>query len=95
MIPVEGEMRPVRTRAYCKGSLDAEDFPLGDVSEMLERPDTVVWVDFCGPSKTQLDELASELGFHDLAVEDASSRTSARTATATPPTCSCRVTRCG
>ena len=60
-----------RTRVYCKGVLEAEDFPVADVSEHLERPDTVVWVDFCGPSKEELHELADELGMHELAVEDA------------------------
>ena len=35
------------------------------------EPDTVVWVDFCGPTKEQLHELADELGLHELAVEDA------------------------
>ena len=35
------------------------------------EPDTVVWVDFCGPSKEELHELADELGLHELAVEDA------------------------
>ena len=59
------------TRVYCKGVLEAEGFPVADVSEHLERPDTVVWVDFCGPSKEQLHELADELGLHELAVEDA------------------------
>ena len=34
-------------------------------------PDTVVWVDLCGPSRDQLHELADELGLHELAVEDA------------------------
>ena len=60
-----------RTRLYCKGVLEAEDFPVADVSEHLQRTDTVVWVDFCGPSKEELDELAVELGLHELAVEDA------------------------
>lgn len=59
------------TRVYCNGVLEAEDFPVADVSEHLERPDTVVWVDLCDPSKEQLDELADELGLHELAVEDA------------------------
>ena len=59
------------TRVYRNGALEAEDFPVADVSEHLERPDTVVWVDFCGPSKEQLHELADELGLHELAVEDA------------------------
>ena len=59
------------TRVYRKGVLEAEGFPLADVSEHLEEPDTVVWVDFCGPSKEQLHELSGELGLHELAVEDA------------------------
>jgi magnesium transporter len=59
------------TRVYCKGVLEAEGFPVADVSDHLERPDTVVWVDLCGPSLDQLHELADELGLHELAVEDA------------------------
>ena len=60
-----------RTRLYCNGILEAENFAVADISEHLERPDTVVWVDFCGPSKEELDELADELKLHELAVEDA------------------------
>jgi magnesium transporter len=59
------------TRVYCKGVLEGEGFPVADVSDHLERPDTVVWVDLCGPSLDQLHELADELGLHELAVEDA------------------------
>jgi magnesium transporter len=59
------------TRAYRKGVLEAEGFPLSDVSEHLERPETVVWVDLCGPSKHDIHVLAEELGLHELAVEDA------------------------
>jgi magnesium transporter len=59
------------TRVYCKGVLEAEGFPVADISDHLERPDTVVWVDLCGPSIDQLHELADELGLHELAVEDA------------------------
>jgi magnesium transporter len=59
------------TRVYRKGTLLAEDFPLAEVSDHLEQPDTVVWVDFCAPEKGQLHELAAELGLHELAVEDA------------------------
>ncbi|MGI9023822.1 MAG: magnesium transporter CorA family protein [Acidimicrobiales bacterium] len=64
-------MGDVLTRVYRKGVLEAEGFAVADVSEHLERPDTVVWVDFCAPSKEQLAELADELGLHELAVEDA------------------------
>jgi magnesium transporter len=59
------------TRVYSNGVLESEGFPVSDVSEHLSRADTVVWVDLCGPSKEQLHELASELGLHELAVEDA------------------------
>jgi magnesium transporter len=59
------------TRAYRKGVLEAEGFPVADVSEYLEKPDISVWVDLCGPSKDALHELSAELGLHELAVEDA------------------------
>lgn len=64
-------MGVVRTRIYQGGKLDATDFPLERVSDALEVPDSVVWVDLHGPSTDQLDALADELGLHHLAVEDA------------------------
>jgi magnesium transporter len=68
---MEDLMGDAMTRVYRNGVLEAEGFPVADVSERLEEADTVVWVDFCGPSKEQLLELAAELGLHELAVEDA------------------------
>src|SRR5437762_13889392 len=59
------------TRVYRTGVLEAEGFGVADISKYLEQPDTLVWADFCAPSKEQLDELAGELGLHELAVEDA------------------------
>ena len=59
------------TRVYCKGVLEAEGFPVASISDYLDRPDTVVWADFCAPSPEQIHELAGELGLHELAVEDA------------------------
>jgi magnesium transporter len=59
------------TRAYRNGVLDSEGFPVSEVSEHLAQPDIIVWVDFCGPSRDDLLELAAELGLHELAVEDA------------------------
>jgi magnesium transporter len=64
-------MGTVRTRAYRNGKLDASDFPLADVSDHLEKDDTVVWVDFCRPDENDMKELAKELDLHDLAVQDA------------------------
>ncbi len=62
------------TRAYLDGRVVAEDFPLADVSEHLRDPQTIVWVDLDSPTKAELDELAEELGLHELAVEDALGR---------------------
>lgn len=59
------------TRVYRKGILEAEGFPVSEVSDYLEKPDTVIWVDVCVPSKDDLHNLAVELGLHELAVEDA------------------------
>jgi magnesium transporter len=64
-------MGNVRTRCYRAGVLDAEDFPLADVSERLADPDTVVWVDFVHPAADDLAGLAEELDLHPLAIEDA------------------------
>lgn len=62
------------TRAYRKGLLQAEGFPIAEVSDYLEQDGTIVWVDLCGPTVTELHELADELGLHELAVEDALGR---------------------
>jgi magnesium transporter len=59
------------TRAYRKGAIDAEGFPITDVAEHLADADTVVWVDLCAPDHDDLRRLAEELGLHELAVEDA------------------------
>jgi magnesium transporter len=68
---MEALVGQVQTRMYRKGVVEDEAFAIADVSEHLEAPDTVVWVDLCGPNKHELDELARELGLHELAVEDA------------------------
>ncbi|TDQ00977.1 magnesium transporter CorA family protein [Labedaea rhizosphaerae] len=60
-----------RTRAYRNGTVEAEGFPVKDVSDWLGDPGVVVWVDFCRPTAADLAEIADELGLHALAVEDA------------------------
>lgn len=47
------------------------DIPLADISEVLERPDTFVWLGLHEPDERVLDVLQEEFGLHDLAVEDA------------------------
>ncbi len=61
----------MHSRVYLKGELEAEGFPLEDVSDYLARADTVVWVDLCNPGSVELEKLKEELGLHELAVEDA------------------------
>ena len=59
------------TRCYRGGVLTDVDFPLAEVSEHLEEPSSVVWVDLCPPDSEDLQLVADELGLHSLAVEDA------------------------
>ena len=58
------------TRAWHDGVLAAEGFALTEVSTHIESG-ALVWVDLCQPTKELLDELAGELGLHELAIEDA------------------------
>src|ERR671928_1555093 len=60
-----------RTRLYRNGVLEAQDFPVADVSDHLEDPTSVVWVDVCEPEPGDLAAIAEELQLHRLAVEDA------------------------
>jgi magnesium transporter len=63
-------MAQTLTRVYRAGVLEAESFPVAEVSDFLDERDTVVWVDISDPSAEELAELAEELGLHELAVED-------------------------
>jgi magnesium transporter len=60
-----------RTRVYRNGVLEAENFPVEDVSDYLADPATVVWFDLCEPTAADLESIREELGLHELAVEDA------------------------
>jgi magnesium transporter len=62
-----------RTRVYRRGRLDAEDFPLDDISEHLKDPDAVVWLDLTEPGDGDYERVQEEFGLHALAIEDASS----------------------
>jgi magnesium transporter len=60
-----------RTRVYRNGVLEAEGFPVADISDRLAEPGTVVWLDLCVPDKDDLAAVSEEFGLHPLAVEDA------------------------
>jgi magnesium transporter len=60
-----------RTRLYRDGVLEAEGFPIADVSDHLGDPSATVWFDLCRPTEEELAAISEELGLHKLAVEDA------------------------
>jgi len=64
----------VLTRVYRNGVLEAEGFDPARVSDYLDEPDTVVWLDVCRPTPGDLAVIADELGLHPLAREDATGR---------------------
>ena len=60
-----------RTRLYRSGVLEAEDFPVQDISEHIRQPGVTVWLDMCAPDADDLATIGEELNLHQLAVEDA------------------------
>ncbi|HEY7142904.1 MAG TPA: magnesium transporter CorA family protein [Streptosporangiaceae bacterium] len=60
-----------RTRLYRDGVLELEGFPVEDISDHLEDPSVVLWLDLRDPDRADLDVLRSEFGLHPVAVEDA------------------------
>jgi magnesium transporter len=59
------------TRLYRDGVLEAKDFPASQISDYLEEPGTVVWLDLCEPDQEDLQIISEEFGLHPLAIEDA------------------------
>lgn len=70
---VEGDevSATARTRLYRDGSLVKEDFPVSEVSDYVAEDSAFVWIDLVGADGADLHIIASELGLHELAVEDA------------------------
>ncbi|GAA0728040.1 magnesium transporter CorA family protein [Dactylosporangium roseum] len=62
-----------RTRLYRNGRLEAEDFPLDDISKHLRDAGAVVWLDLTDPDEADFGRVQEEFGLHRLAIEDASS----------------------
>lgn len=61
----------VRTRVWRNGTLEAENFPFGQISDYLDQDDCLVWADLCSPDAHRLSRLAEELSLDPHAVEDA------------------------
>ena len=47
------------------------DFPVDDVSEHLTEPGVTIWVDLDASDQGTLDQVARELGIHEIAIENA------------------------
>jgi magnesium transporter len=60
-----------RTRLYRSGVLEAENFPVQDISDYIAQPGVTVWLDMCAPDAEDLATISEEFGLHRLAVEDA------------------------
>lgn len=60
-----------RTRLYRHGTLVLEDFPVGDISDHLADPSSVVWLDLYRPEEADFAMVGEEFGIHALALEDA------------------------
>jgi magnesium transporter len=60
-----------RTRRYRSGVLEAENFPVQNISDYITQPGVTVWLDMCAPDADDLATISEELELHRLAVEDA------------------------
>ena len=60
----------VASAAYA-GGRKIGDVALDDISDVLERPDTFVWIGLYEPAEPLLRKIQEEFGLHDLAIEDA------------------------
>lgn len=56
--------------AYQEGK-KLSDVPVGDISEHLKQPGTLVWVAMRDPDQAEIATMQEEFGLHELAVEDA------------------------
>lgn len=66
-----GTSYKAHTRAYRGGALVEEGFDVARISDYLDDPGTVVWLDLLQPSIEDLQAVVDELDLHPLAVEDA------------------------
>jgi magnesium transporter len=60
-----------RTRLYRDGTLEAEGFPVSEISNHLTDEHATIWLDLRDPDPEDLAVLGDEFGLHPVAVEDA------------------------
>jgi magnesium transporter len=61
----------IHTRLWRGGLLQDKDFPIEEISDYLQEPGALVWLDLCEPDHDLLLKLADELALDPHAVEDA------------------------
>ena len=59
------------TRVYRGGVLAEQGVAVERISDLLDEPDTVVWLDLLKPTRDDLALVTDELGLHELAIDDA------------------------
>ncbi|MEA2266150.1 MAG: magnesium transporter [Solirubrobacteraceae bacterium] len=64
-------MATARTRLYRAGKLEAEGFPVAEISDRMAEPGAVVWLDLAAPIEADLMTISDEFSLSPLAVEDA------------------------
>ena len=74
------------TRLYRQGVLEAKDFPAAQISDYLQQPDTVVWLDLCEPDQQDLEVVSEGVRAAPPGVEEPSTSMSGPNWTATRPT---------
>jgi magnesium transporter len=61
----------VKVRVFRDGKPAEDDLPLERVSDVLEEPGTLIWLDVVAPTPAEVAGLGEEFGLHPLALEDA------------------------
>jgi len=69
--PVAAEKMVVNCVAYDARGKRLPEITLDQISDVLEQPNTFVWVGLHEPDEPLLEKLQEEFSLHDLAVEDA------------------------
>jgi magnesium Mg(2+) and cobalt Co(2+) transport protein (corA) len=60
----------IASASYAGGRRIGE-VPINEISEVLKRPETFVWIGLYEPNEPLLRKIQEEFGLHDLAIEDA------------------------
>lgn len=69
--PVPATGMVINCVAYHRDGRRMGDITLDAISDVLEQPDTFVWVGLHEPDEALLEKLQEEFDLHDLAIEDA------------------------